>query len=381
MTRTASCLLIACIVAAPALAGQNGAFIVRLGNDTLALEQYTRTADRLAGEQVARAPRTVHRLYTATFGRSGAIERFELVEHNVSGGPGPAETKATVELAGDTAISAVPDGDSTLHRRVKVAPGTMPWYFQNYALLEEITRRARAAGGERYTTALLNLGDAGPWTVEVNRLGRDSMTMSFGPLGPLRLRVDEHGSLLGLSGVGTTMQVTVERVRGKLDLGALAKAFAARSLGTLSPADSVRATLAGATLAVRDSRPSMRGRAIFGNVVPWNKVWRTGANEATVLETSADLVIAGTSLPAGKYSLWTVPSPDGWKLIVNNNTGQWGTQYDAKHDFARLDMKVERLAQPVEQFTIAIEPQSDEQSGLLTLAWERTRASVPFAKR
>jgi len=364
----------------PALSAQ-GAFIVRLGADTLSLEQYTRTADRLAGEQVARAPRTVHRLYTATFGRSGAIERFELVEHNVSGAPGPAETKATVELAGDSAISAVPDGDSTLHRRVKVAPGTVPWYFQNYALLEEITRRARAGGGERYTTALLNLGDAEPWTVEVNRLGRDSMTMILGPLGTFRLRVDEHGSLLGLSGIGTTMQVTVERVRGKLDLGALSKAFAARSLGTLSPADSVRATLAGANLAVHYSRPSMRGRAIFGNVVPWNTVWRTGANEATVLETSADLVIAGTSLPAGKYSLWTVPSPDGWKLIVNNNTGQWGTQYDAKHDFARLDMKVERLAQPVEQFTIAIEPQSDEQSGLLTLAWERTRASVPFAKR
>ena len=364
----------------PALSAQ-GAFIVRLGADTLSLEQYTRTADRLAGEQVARAPRTVHRLYTATFGRSGAIERFELVEHNVSGAPGPAETKATVELAGDSAISAVPDGDSTLHRRVKVAPGTVPWYFQNYALLEEITRRARAGGGERYTTALLNLGDAEPWTVEVNRLGRDSMTMILGPLGTFRLRVDEHGSLLGLSGIGTTMQVTVERVRGKLDLGALSKAFAARSLGTLSPADSVRATLAGANLAVHYSRPSMRGRAIFGNVVPWNTVWRTGANEATVLETSADLVIAGTSLPAGKNSLWSVPSPDGWKLIVNNNTGQWGTQYDAKHDFARLDMRVERLARPVEQFTIAIEPGSDGLGGVLALEWERTRAWVPLSRK
>src|SRR2546425_519675 len=283
----------------PALSAQ-GAFIVRLGADTLSLEQYTRTADRLAGEQVARAPRTVHRLYTATFGRSGAIERFELVEHNVSGAPGPAETKATVELAGDSAISAVPDGDSTLHRRVKVAPGTVPWYFQNYALLEEITRRARAGGGGRLPTALLN---------------------------------------------------------------------------------PVRATLAGANLAVHYSRPSMRGRAIFGNVVPWNTVWRTGANEATVLETSADLVIAGTSLPAGKYSLWSVPSPDGWKLIVNNNTGQWGTQYDAKHDFARLDMKVERLARPVEQFTIAIEPGSDGLGGVLALEWERTRAWVPLSRK
>src|SRR5256712_11723757 len=207
------------------------------------------------------------------------------------------------------------------------------------------------------------------------------MTMILGPLGTFRLRVDEHGSLLGLNGIGTTMQVTVERVRGKLDIGALSKAFAARSLGTLSPADSVRATLAGANLAVHYSRPSMRGRAIFGNVVPWNKVWRTGANEATVLETSADLVIAGTSLPAGKYSLWTVPSPDGWKLIVNNNTGQWGTQYDAKHDFARLDMKVERLAQPAEQVTIAIQPHGDEQSRLLTVAGGRARPTVPVVTR
>src|SRR2546426_12174826 len=106
----------------PALSAQ-GAFIVRLGADTLSLEQYTRTADRLAGEQVARAPRTVHRLYTATFGRSGAIERFELVEHKVSGPPGPAETKATAELAGDTAISAGPDRDSAPHRPRNGTPG------------------------------------------------------------------------------------------------------------------------------------------------------------------------------------------------------------------------------------------------------------------
>ena len=77
------------------------------------------------------------------------------------------------------------------------------------------------------------MGATEPWTVGVNRLGRDSMTMILGPLGTFRLRVDEHGGLLGFSGIGTTMQVTVERVRGKLDLGALAKAFAARSLGTL----------------------------------------------------------------------------------------------------------------------------------------------------
>jgi len=81
-------------------------------------------------------------------------------------------------------------------------------------------------------------------------------------------------------------------------------------------------------------------------------------DQATVLETSGDLTVAGT-VPAGKYSLWTIPSPGGWKLIVNKNTGQWGTDYDAQYDLARLEMKVESLPQPVEQFTIAIEPKAN----------------------
>ncbi|OLE56975.1 MAG: hypothetical protein AUG74_18580 [Bacteroidetes bacterium 13_1_20CM_4_60_6] len=174
------------------------------------------------------------------------------------------------------------------------------------------------------------------------------------------------------------MQVTVERVQG-LDVAALGKSFAARSLGTLSPPDSVRASVGGAALSVRYSRPSTRGRVIFGNVVPWNQVWRTGANQATILETSADLTLAGTKLPAGKYSLWTIPSPGGWKLIINKNTGQWGTDYDAQYDLARLNMKVEPLLQAVEQFTIAIEPTG--KGGVLKLEWEQTRASIPLSAK
>jgi hypothetical protein len=135
----------------------------------------------------------------------------------------------------------------------------------------------------------------------------------------------------------------------------------------------------GVALSVRYSRPAMRGRVIFGGVVPWNQVWRTGANQATVLETSADLSVAGTKVPAGKYSLWTIPSPAGWKLIINKNAGQWGTDYDPQYDLTRLDMKVEPLRQPVEQFTIAIEPTGT--GGVLNLEWEKTRASIPFSTK
>jgi len=361
-----------------ALAAQTGQFVVRLGRDTLAIEQYTRTADRLQGEQVVRAPRTVHRLYTVTFGPSGAAERFELVTHNVSGAPGPAETKATATFQGDSAVSTLTRSDSTRTVRARVGAGALPYLGQSFGLVEEVARSARVAGRDRYTMSMLVLGDTEPMPVTVTRGGSDSLTMMLDGIGPLRVRLDEQGRLLGVSGIGGTAQITVERVQG-LDFAGLGKSFAARSLGTLSPPDSVRASVAGASIAVRYSRPSMRGRVIFGNVVPWNQVWRTGANQATVFETSADLVIAGAPVPAGKYSLWTLPAPGGWKLIVNRNTGQWGTDYDAQYDLARLDMKVEPLRQPVEQFTIAIEPSG--KGGVLKLEWERTRVSVPVTRK
>jgi hypothetical protein len=371
-------LLIAVLAMPIALPAQTGEFLVRLGRDTLAVERYTRTADRLEGEQVVRSPRTVHRLYTATFGPGGAIERFELITHNVSGGPGPMERRATATFSGDSVVMTIPRDDSTATMRVKTGPGALPFIGQGWGLVEEMVRRARAAGSDRYTVTMLPLGTDEPWEVTATPQGRDSMTIVLGPLGPFRARVDGQGTVLGLSGVGSTMQVTVERVEG-LDFAALGKSFASRSLGTLSPPDSVRASVGGAALSVRYSRPATRGRVIFGNVVPWNQVWRTGANQATVLETSADLSVAGTTVPAGKYSLWTIPSTAGWKLIVNRNTGQWGTDYDAQYDLARLDMKVEPLSQPVEQFTIAIEPKGKR--GVLTLEWEKTRASIPFSAK
>ncbi|HYS00013.1 MAG TPA: hypothetical protein VEO58_13405, partial [Gemmatimonadales bacterium] len=189
MSAKPSSLLIA-LLALPlpaALAGQTGQFLVRLGRDTLAVERYTRTADRLEGEQVVRSPRTLHRLYTATFGPGGVVERFELITHNVSGAPGPLERRATASFSGDTAVMTVPQGESTATMRVKTGPGALPYVGQAYALVEEVTRRARAAGTDRYTATMLPLGTDEPWNVEVNRLGTDSLTIQIGPIGPLRM--------------------------------------------------------------------------------------------------------------------------------------------------------------------------------------------------
>jgi hypothetical protein len=115
---------------------------------------------------------------------------------------------------------------------------------------------------------------------------------------------------------------------------------------------------------------------VFGNVVPFGEVWRTGANAATQFRTDKALDFGGTVVPAGFYTLWTIPSPNGWKLVVNSETGQWGTAHKAEKDLMSIDMKTSTLPQVVERFTISIEPGA--QGGVLDMDWDTTRASAAF---
>ena len=145
----------------------------------------------------------------------------------------------------------------------------------------------------------------------------------------------------------------------------------------LSPRDTATQTIGSAHLVVDYGRPSKRGREIFGGLVPYGAVWRTGANEATHFRTDRDLTIGTIRVPRGTYTLWTIPARDGWTLIVNRQTGQWGTDYDKTQDVGRTPMRVATLSEPVEQFTIAIEPARNG-SGVLTMSWDTTQASIPI---
>jgi len=144
-----------------------------------------------------------------------------------------------------------------------------------------------------------------------------------------------------------------------------------------SPRDSVKAIFAGKTVTVNYGRPSARGRKIIGGVVPYNQIWRTGANEATTLNTEADLVLGGLMIPRGTYSLYTIPSKTSWQLVVNKEVGQSGLVYHQRLDFARIKLQKAGLKDYVERFTVSIE-RVGPSSGVLRLAWEKTALAIPF---
>jgi DUF2911 family protein len=145
----------------------------------------------------------------------------------------------------------------------------------------------------------------------------------------------------------------------------------------VSPHETTELTVNGKKITVAYGRPSLKGRKVGVDLAPFGQVWRTGADEATVLNTEADLTIGNLAVPKGKYAIFTLPSETGWRLIINKVADQWGAfKYDEKQDLGRVDMKVGKTSAPVEQFTITLAKSG--KGGVMKLEWENTSASVDF---
>jgi len=139
-------------------------------------------------------------------------------------------------------------------------------------------------------------------------------------------------------------------------------------------------------IAIDYGQPHLRGRNVIGmpGVVPWDTVWRTGANMATQLSTEVDLTIGNTFVPRGVYSLFSLPTRNGWKLVVSKEVMQWGTDYDPSKDFARIDLRQRTLSEPVESLTFWLVPAIENQNsktfphGVLKFAWGNTELSTDW---
>ncbi len=150
----------------------------------------------------------------------------------------------------------------------------------------------------------------------------------------------------------------------------------------LSPKDTAKISLNDLNLKVEYNRPSKRQRVIFGALVPYNEVWRTGANEATTFETNKDLMVEGMLLKKGKYTIWTVPMKNTWKVMFNSKHYKWGVDekmkpmWDPNYDVIQIEVNTHQIETTVEKFTIAF----DNTTGYLklTMAWDKTKIEIPL---
>jgi hypothetical protein len=372
------------LMAATAAHAQRGTrdsatYVTRLGRDTIAIERVISTHDSIIGEVVDRYPRTERFTYAARLTLAHEIAGYTIAFYRAPGADATVGASMHAEFRNDTAHMTVYRGDKSQSSAVAVPPSAVPMNEPSYGILQSVVDRARAARGTRvgfspvYLPGLLLKGsaeaDAGDDTVRIDT-----------KYDPIRAVADRSGRIRSVTDVGGTMQATVTRIPWT-DLAHWTASFVARdakgaSLGSLSPRGTTRATIGDATLAVDYGRPMMRGRDVFGGVVLWDHVWRTGANAATGFVTDKDIMLGDTRIPAGSYTLFSLPSRTGWKLIVSKRTGEWGTEYDSAADFARIPMRVSTTPRPVEQFTIGIAP-SGSAAGVMTFTWDTTVGTLP----
>jgi hypothetical protein len=376
----AAVLLVALGWNGQARADDSGNFIVRLGQDTTSVEHYNSTPARIEVDQIGRSPRVLRRHFTYDF-VDGAISHFSMVVTP----PGTTTPTQTIEASfdSDSARVRTQSGSSPAQKTTLVVPrgtvvvtNTSPWVGYQSAI-EKLLK----AKQDSLRAPLWFVGSPSTTWLTVCKMERDSVALITDRGDVFHIHVDKSGHILGVKPIAGTGQFSVQRV-AHLDLEAMAATYSAREragagLGMLSPRDTVRvADVAGASLMIDYGRPAKRGRVVFGGVVPYGRVWRTGANAATQFKTDKALDFGGTIVPAGFYTLWTLPSATGWKLIINGETGQWGTEHKAEKDLYTIDMQVSTLPQPAERFTIRVE--EAPQGGRLVLEWDTMRASAGF---
>lgn len=370
------------------------AFVSTLGSDTMSVEVYTRSGDILEGTIVGRRPSTHMVDYSVTFGSDDTIDRLEAVNTSFdSSGRARIESRWSIDIADTLATIMLAESSKSDTFRVPVSRdavptlGRLPSSIFVFEQLASQLRRADAghsAGAGQAATAPLQLLSPTSPQPRLNTavlISSDSVAMDF--FGSPRVAwMSPEGMILGASGAATTVKEETRRVPvDEMDLDALAERWAlmdaaGNGIGNPSPAAMVTTTVDNAEIEITYSQPAVRGRTIWGELVPYGTVWRTGANAATQLTIGRPLRFEGLELPSASYTLWTTFSEDGGTLIFNTETGQWGTEYDPDRDVGRVPLIRSETSAHVERFTISAVDTPD--GGELRFEWDRTRWSAPF---
>jgi hypothetical protein len=349
MTPTCFRAFTALLVTAASARAQDAVITYLLGRDTVAVERFTRTPARFEGEAVTRNGTAVARIQYDITLANGRPATAVVRRRQANGSPfANAPTELRYTFRGDSAVRTTvwPDSNQTRAMTTPNAIASFPVFV--YAPFELL------------------------------RGGTDTMTVRGGPYA-MFLRFDRNGRLQSLDGTLTTLKVLGTRSSRRVDIAALAAAM--KPTGVLSPRGMAYAAFSQGPIFINYGRPAVRERTVWGGtLIPFDTIWRAGANEATHLATSKTIVLGDMTLAPGLYTLWIQHTRNGTFLVVNKQVGQWGTQYQASQDIGRVAMTLAKTPEHVEDYTITIRPTTPNH-GAIDFAWADTVATAEFTVR
>ncbi|MDT8369057.1 MAG: DUF2911 domain-containing protein [Longimicrobiales bacterium] len=373
------------LLAVPAACGDAGgddeaartAYLTRLGEDTLAVEWVEFGEGWVEASALMRGPRTTWGEYRLETDADGRVTGWE-ARTWAGGGPNRELLRTEYVTTTEAGPVLVTIDNTTLETRTRPfegPAGAVPWVDPLHWSFDLAFRRA--AEEDRLGDPVSTFPGV---TFEVEGNEDGSWALIHPSRGTFTVELSPEGHLLSLDGTGSTSAYLLDRMEfDALDPEALGAHFADRPLGPLSGRGEIATTVAGVRFTGDFGTPSRRGREIFGTLVAYGERWRTGANRATHLAFDRDLVIDGVTIPAGEYTLYSIPEADGGTLMINRETGQFGTNYNASMEEARVEMRRDTLDESVEVFEVrVVEDDSGEGDGRIELRWAETVYYVPF---
>ncbi|GAB3959320.1 hypothetical protein GCM10028805_55210 [Spirosoma harenae] len=361
-------------------------FVGKMGPDTVFVETYSVINNHLYGKVLFRMFENHIGVFNIHFHPNGSIREFNMMAMDPMNSSLPYQATVawrfpynrTMVCENNECTVYVSRRDSLQELVVKQTVGSMDFYGGSnplFSLMEWNCMRL-AKSGKQTLGPLTTTNTSAVSNISVRYTGQNTMVFGGPFIEYTKINTDDEGRIISTDGTGSAYNFLVTK-HPPIDIDQIAKRMAkAPVIGNPSPRDTLNVTIQKSPISVDYSRPHRRGRKIFGAVVPYDSVWRTGANNATVLTLPRKMQIGKTVIPAGKYSLYTIPSHQGWRLIFNTNTTRWPTDPDRTKDFAEVPLLVKTLPTPKDLFTIEI--QETKAGGVLKILWDDLEAYTDF---
>lgn len=359
-------------------------FIARMGTDTVIVETYTMVNNHLYGKAFVRVPEDYLSVFSIHFYPDGSIREFNVHAMDPLNSSIPLHStgnfhyRLNMNCRNDTCTYFNSDPNVQGEQVIRHAADKMDFvggWTPIISLIEWNTMRL-ARSEENYLPLNMINHSIGVYPIGVAR--KDPTTMIFG--GPFleytRVNVANDGRIKGLDGTGTPWNYIVTS-HDPIDIDQLSRRMSrTKGIGIPSPNEKIEHIIKGAPVTVTYGRPYKRGRQIFGGIVPYDSLWRTGAGGPTIITFSQDVRFKNLYLPKGNYSVYTVPRISDWLLIFNSDTKRWPTDPDRTKDLGQVIIKTRRSAETHEQFTIMIKETS--KGGRIEFIWDDVIASADF---
>lgn len=357
--------------------------IAKWGNDTAAIETFTLVGNHLMGEALHLYPEPHKKIFRFWYNDDGSLKEYEFRFHHPDNPTLPLKSKTgflpimSKAATNDKVFNSRNVGfngreSQYIHdiRRLDFVGGWIPILGQ----LEWLAQQHKKTG-DRHDLVFINAW-LGPYEMSVYQKSEGELIFDSGITKPISLFLDDEYHIDSIDALGTPWNYEVSR-HEPTDLAQYYKQFANKKvIGDPSPHDQVTKEVAGVNMYFDYGRPSKRGRVIFGNVVPYGQVWRTGAGDVTTWSFDKDLIFDGQRIPKGKYNIYTVPEKTSWTLIFNIEDQAWGSAHRPAFDKYKVQMKRHPTDSLVEKFTVDF--QEKQNGGVIKMSWEGTTASASF---